>query len=166
MWHQLLREDSIFLHLEAPNAEAALTEMIARLRAPRFNAKQKSRLLEFLLQRERFGTTALGDGIALPHCVFPEIESSFGCLGISRKGIPFPSLDGGPVYLLSLMVFPESGSSHAERFRVLREAELFLKDAFVRERLKISEAPEEAHEIIVRESPHFSEPFFRMAGNP
>ncbi len=133
-------------------------------RAPGFNAKQKSRLLEFLLQRERFGTTALGDGIALPHCIFPDIESSFGCLGISKKGIPFPSLDGDPVYLLYMMVFPESGSAHAERFRVLREAETFLKDAFVRQRLKISEAPEEAYEIIVRESSHVSMPF-RMAGN-
>ena len=164
MWHQLLREDSIFLHLEAPSAEAALTEMIAMFRAPGFNAQQKSRLLEFLLQRERFGTTALGDGIALPHCVFPEIESSFGCLGISRKGIPFPSLDGEPVYLLYMAVFPESGSAHAERFLLLREAEMFFKDAFVRHRLRTSEAPEEAYEIIARESLNFSPPF-RMAGN-
>ncbi len=164
MWHPLLREDSIFLHLEAPNAEASLTEMIARFRAPGFSARQKSNLLEILLQREHFGTTALGDGIALPHCVFPEIKSSFSCLGISRKGIPFPSLDGEPVYFLYMMLFPESGSAHAERFRVLREAEMFLKDAFVRERLKISETPEEAHEMIARESAHFTGPY-RMAGN-
>lgn len=164
MWHQLLREDSILVHLEAPNAEAALAEMIARFRVPRFNARQKSRLLEFLLQRERFGTTALGDGIALPHCVFPQIDSSFACLGISRKGISFPSLDGEPVYLLLMTLFPEEGSAHAERFMILREAEIFLKDPFVRQRLKISETPEEAYEIILREASHFASPF-RMAGN-
>ena len=164
MWHQLLREDSIFLHLEAPNAEAALTEMIAMFRLPGFNAKQKSSLLEFLLQRERFGTTALGDGIALPHCIFPEVKSSFACLGISRKGIPFPSLDGEPVYLVYMSVFPEQGASHAERFIALREAEIFLKDPFVRQRLKISESPEEAYEIILREAAHCASPF-RLAGN-
>lgn len=164
MWHQLLREDSIFLHLEAPNAEAALAEMIAMIRVPGFNARSKSRLLEFLLQRERFGTTAIGDGIALPHCVFPDRESSFACLGISRRGISFPSLDGDPVYLIYMMVFPEEGSAHAERFRILREAETFLKDSFVRQRLRISESPEEAYEIILRESSHFSGPL-RAAGN-
>ena len=163
MWHQLLPEDSIFTHLEAPNAEAALAEMIARFHEPYFNARQKSSLLEFLLQRERFGTTALGDGIALPHCMFPQIQSSFACLGISRKGIPFPSLDGELVYLLFMTVFPEEGTAHAGRFMVLREAEMFLKDSFVRHRLKISESPEEAYEIILREATLFSG--FRMAGN-
>ncbi len=164
MWHPLLLEDSIFLHLEAPNAEVALTEMIARFRAPGFSPSQKSNLLETLLQRERFGTTALGDGIAIPHCIFPGMESSFSCLGISRKGIPFPSLDGEPVYLMYMTVFPESGSAHAERFMVLREAEMFLKDAFIRERLKISETPAEAYEMIMREAAHFSTPY-RLAGN-
>ena len=164
MWHHLLREDSIFLHLDAPSAEAALTEMIAQLRLPGFNPKQKSRLLDFLIQRERFGTTAIGDGIALPHCLFPETESSFGCLGISRKGIPFPSLDGAPVYLLYMTVFPEQGPAHAERFMILREAEMFLKDSFLQQRLKISESPEEAYEIILRESSHMANPL-RLAGN-
>ncbi len=164
MWHHLLHENSIFLHLEAPNAEAALAEMIALLQEPGFHSKQKSRLLEFLLQRERFGTTALGDGIALPHCLFPEIESSFGCLGISRKGISFPSLGGEPVYALFMSVFPENGTAHAERFMILREAEIFLRDPFVRQRLKISESSQEAYELILRESAHLNSSF-RFAGN-
>ena len=167
MWHHLLREDSVFLHLEAPGAEAALAEMVALLRAPEIHFKQKSGLLEFLLQRESLGTTAVGDGIALPHCIFPEVNAPFGCLGISRKGVPFPSLDGAPVFLILMTVFPEHGSGHAERFKILREAELFLKDPFARERLKISESPEEAYEMIVRESAYLasSSKAFGLAGN-
>lgn len=158
MFQHLLREESIKVHLDVPNREAALAELIAILPSWGVTSKQKGSLLELLLQRERFGTTAIGDGIALPHCVFSGISYPLASLGLSRKGIPYPSLDGEPVNLVFLAVFPDHEEySHSEKRRDLHDAENFFRDRFLRERLKISESPEEAYEIILRESRYLSE---------
>jgi fructose PTS system EIIBC or EIIC component len=164
MFQHLLREESIRLHLDAPSREAALAELVALLPSWGISAKQKGEVLDLVLQRERFGTTAIGDGIALPHCVFHGIAEPLASVGISKKGISYPSLDGAPVNVLLLVIFPENMNSHYERYRVLHDAEVLFRDPFVRERLKISETPEEAFEIILRESNSLSLNF-KAVGN-
>ena len=152
MFQRLLREETIHVRLEAPNHEAALTEMIALLPSFVLSARQKSEALELLLQRERFGTTAIGEGIALPRCTLSGLSSPLVALGVSRKGIRYPSLDGEPVHLILMALFPEDSAADFERQRVLQSAEWILKDRFLKERLKICETPEEAYEIILREA--------------
>ena len=148
----LLREETIRIGFEAPNREAALAEMVALLPPCGLNARQKGDLLELLLERERFGTTGLGDGPALPHGIFPDLASPIAALGISRKGIAFPSLDGAPVFLLFLLVLPESQEAPEQKNLILHDAYVLFRDQFLRERLKIAETPEEVYEIILRES--------------
>ncbi len=157
MFQQLLREETIRVSFEAPNREAALAEIVALLPADNgLNPKQKGALLELLLERERFGTTAIGDGLAMPHCILPGVSSPFAFLAVSRKGILFPSLDGGLVYLVFLLVLPETGHQGREqRNRILHDASTFFRDSFWRERLKICATPEEAYEIIMREGSQY-----------
>ena len=157
MFQHLLREETVKLHLEAPNREAALAELIAVLPSWAVPPRQKGNLLELLLQRENFGTTAIGEGVALPHCVFPSIGKSIAALGISRRGISYPSLDGKPVQLIFLTAFPDTPHASEERRLLLHEAENFFRDSFLRERLKICETAEEAYEVLVRESPYTAE---------
>ena len=152
MFQRLLREETIHVRLEAPNHEAALAEMVAFLPAFAFSARQKSEVLELLLQRERFGTTAIGEGVALPRCTLTGLLSPVVALGISRKGIRYPSLDGQPVHLIFLTLFPEDETLNPDRQRILQSAEWILKDRFLKERLKICESAEEAYEIILREA--------------
>ncbi len=154
MFQHLLREEAVGLRLEAPNREAALAELIALLPSQFLPSRKKADLLDLLLQRERFGTTATGEGVALPHCIFSEASIPIASLGISRKGIAYPSLDGTPVHIIFLVVFPEKSDLDADRYRILREAETFFRDRFLMERLKISETPEEVCEIIFREANH------------
>ncbi len=68
-----LHEESILIHLEAPNREAALAEVIAKLPHFAVPARKKAEILELILQREMFGTTAIGDSMALPHCFILDI---------------------------------------------------------------------------------------------
>jgi mannitol/fructose-specific phosphotransferase system IIA component (Ntr-type) len=156
MLPSLLREDSILLHLEAPNREAALAELIASLPVASFPNRHKASLLEVVLQRELFGTTAVGDQIALPHCFSNEVSEMVISLGISRKGIAFPSLDGQPVHLVLLTIFPESYRGNRLKADFLKEAETIFRDRFLRERLKIAETVEEAYEIFIREAEHLT----------
>lgn len=154
MLQHLLLEESVKVHLEAPNREAALAELIAGISPKVLPARKKSQILELVLQRERFGTTAIGEGVALPHCAVEGVETPIFFLGISRKGIGYPSLDGQPVHVILMMIFPENYVGRPERFQLLREAEAIFKDRFLKERLKISESSEEAFEIFVREAEH------------
>ncbi len=154
-----LHEESILIHLEAPNREAALAEVIAKLPSFAIAPRKKAEILELVLQREMFGTTAVGDSIALPHCFFMDVEQPVSVLAISRKGIQFPSLDGSLVHVVFLTIFPESYRGSTEKFNFLKEAEMIFRDRFLRERLKISETPEEAYEIFVREAEHITGTF-------
>lgn len=154
MLQQLLREEFVRVHLEAPNREAALADLIAGIPSTYLSSRKKAPILELLLQRERFGTTAIGDGVALPHCLSAEVEEPLLLLGISRKGITYPSLDGQAVHFIVMTIFPERYAEHPERRHLLREAESVFKDRFLKERLKISETREEAYEIFLREAEH------------
>lgn len=157
MLQRLLHEGSVKVHLEAPNREAALAEMIAGIPSQSLLARKKAQILELILQRERFGTTATGEGVALPHCVFGGIEDPILLLGISREGIVYPALDGQPVYFILMMVFPEKYLGRPERYQFLGEAEALFKDRFLKERLKICDSRHEAYEIFVREAEHLAD---------
>ena len=153
MLRQLLLEESIYLNVEGINREVVLTEMMARLSVTGFNSKKKRDVLELLLQRERFGTTAIGDGVAIPRCVYKEIEAPILALGISRNGIDYKALDGNPVHLVFLLAFPEAYPLNQKQ-KFLQDLEFLMRDRFLRERLKISESMTEAYEILCRESEH------------
>jgi nitrogen PTS system EIIA component len=156
MLQRLLHEESITVHLEAPNREAALAEMIAGISSKMIPSRKKAQILELILQRERFGTTAIGEGVALPHCMAEGVEEPILLLGISRKGITYPSLDGQAVHFIFMMVLPEKYLGRPERVELIREAEAVFKDRFLKERLKISDSREEAYEIFVREAEHLT----------
>ena len=66
-------------------------------------AKDKD-LYEKLLQREELGSTAIGDGVAIPHCKMKGVKNPVVMLAISKKGLDFHSLDGKPSYIFFLVV--------------------------------------------------------------
>jgi nitrogen PTS system EIIA component len=80
----------------------------ARLRlAPRH-------ILAELSKREELGSTGVGDGVAIPHARFSEIEKTFGMFFRLRKPIDFDALDGKPIDLVFLLLLPEGKASLPE----------------------------------------------------
>ncbi len=83
-------------------------------------------IFEALLQRERLGSTGIGDGIAIPHGKLPKLDRLFGLVARLERPIDFEALDGQPVDLLFLLLAPEgAGADHLKALarvaRVLRE---------------------------------------------
>src|SRR5262245_58297908 len=74
----------------------------ARLRLP------PDHILEELSKREKLGSTGVGDGVAIPHARFPEIDKPFGMLFRLRQPIDFDALDGKPIDVVFLLLLPES----------------------------------------------------------
>ena len=83
-------------------------------------------IFETLLQRERLGSTGIGDGIAIPHGKLPGLNRIVGLVARLERPIDFEALDSQPVDILFLLLAPEgAGADHLKALarvaRVLRE---------------------------------------------
>lgn len=83
-------------------------------------------IFETLLQRERLGSTGIGDGVAIPHGKLPGLDRLFGLVARLERPVDFEAVDGQPVDIAFLLLAPESaGADHlkalAQVARVLRE---------------------------------------------
>ena len=96
-------QDMIIPELEAQDREGSLREMVGFLKKRGKITKEKD-LYEKLLQRENLGSTAIGEGVAIPHCKMKGVKTPVLLLAISRKGINFYSLDGQPSKIFFLVV--------------------------------------------------------------
>jgi fructose-specific phosphotransferase system IIA component len=100
----------ILLNLESIERDKVLKEMVSFLKKSNRITKEKD-LYEKLIQREQLGSTAIGDGVAIPHCKMKGIKDPVVMLAISSKGVDFHSLDGKLSHLFFLVVSsPENPS--------------------------------------------------------
>ncbi|HPW16918.1 MAG TPA: PTS sugar transporter subunit IIA [Candidatus Aminicenantes bacterium] len=104
--HALLDETLVLPRLEARDREGALREMAGALTARRGRGLGGD-LLERLLKREDMGTTAIGHGIAVPHCRAAGLKAPVLLLGLSREGVSFAAVDGKLSHVFFLLVSPE-----------------------------------------------------------
>src|SRR5215813_14920913 len=102
----------------------------------------RERLVQALEDRERLNSTALGEGVAIPHGKLPGIKRVFAAFARSRQGVDFQSLDGEPTHLFFLLVAPED--SAGAHLKALARISRLLKDPDFRTRLL--EAPD-AHAL-------------------
>ena len=124
---EFLTPEAVVASLRAPTKKQALHELAAH--AARLTGEDERRIFETLLQRERLGSTGIGEGIAIPHGKLPKLEKLFGLFARLERPIDFESLDGQPVDLIFLLLAPEgAGADHLKALarvaRLLREAEL------------------------------------------
>jgi len=94
--------------------------------AARLTGLPEATIFEGLLQRERLGSTGIGEGIAIPHGKPPGLNRIFGLMARLEKPIDFEALDAQPVDVLFLLLAPEgAGADHLKALsrvaRVLRE---------------------------------------------
>ncbi len=108
--HNLLIRDMIIEELDSHDREGVLREMVNFLKKKKKVSKEKE-LYEKLLQREELGSTAIGEGVAIPHCKIKGVKSPIILLAISKKSVDFQSLDGKPSNIFFLVVSsPENPS--------------------------------------------------------
>lgn len=111
------------------------------------------RLLASLLERERVSTTAIGEGVAIPHGRMPGVQRVCGIFARSPQGVSFDSLDGGLTYLFFLLVAPED--STADHLKALARISRLLKDTGFRARLMKEKTREEIFNAIKEEDRKF-----------
>lgn len=107
--HNLLRPNLVILDLQSDGVETTLREMVHKL-AEQDLVKDEDLVLEALLKREADQSTGIGGGVAIPHCVYPELDTTIIELAFSKKGIEFLSLDEKPVHTVFLLLSPPASS--------------------------------------------------------
>ncbi|MCD4780587.1 MAG: PTS sugar transporter subunit IIA [Candidatus Omnitrophica bacterium] len=150
-----LCEDAVSAGLSATTKPHVIEELVTLLvDAGALNKKDKKKILEVLMAREELGSTAIGQGIAIPHGKSDCVNKLVGALGISKKGINFDSLDGEPSHIFFLLVAPvDSAGPH---LKALARISRLLKDKFIRDSLKSVENEEAILKIIHQEDGRLS----------
>jgi len=139
-------------HLRGGDKGAVLREM-ADWMAARDQSLERAKLLEVLLEREKISSTAIGEGVAIPHGKMPGIQRVAGVFARSPQGVDFDSLDGGLTYLFFLLIAPEN--SAADHLKALARISRLLKDAAFRARLMQVKTQEEIFKAIKEEDEKF-----------
>jgi nitrogen PTS system EIIA component len=119
-----LTQDAVVPGLRVSSKKQALQEVAAK--AAELSGLPEREIFDTLLQRERLGSTGIGQGIAIPHGKLSKVEKLFGVFARLERPIDFESLDGEPVDLMFVLIAPESaGADHLKALarvaRVLRE---------------------------------------------
>lgn len=147
-----LTVQGVMPQLAGREKSAVLQEMAQWLAAQResLNADQ---VLQVLWERERISTTAIGEGVAIPHGKLAGIERVIGVFARSSDGVDFAALDGGPTYLFFVLLAPENAA--ADHLKALARISRLLKDAAFRSRLMEGQTREDIFKIIVEEDQKF-----------
>lgn len=104
-----VKEDLILSDLKAAFKKEAIEEMAAL--AVRYDERLSLEpLLDVLLEREKLGSTGIGDGVAIPHGKVPGIDEVIAVFARSTEGIDFESMDGKKAHLFFLLIAPENSS--------------------------------------------------------
>jgi mannitol/fructose-specific phosphotransferase system IIA component (Ntr-type) len=147
--HSLLSEGVIISELVSQEREAVLQEMVEQIKSAGKVSHHKD-LYEKLIQRERLGSTAIGNGIAIPHCKLKEMENPIMALAVSRKGVQFDALDGKPIHLFFLVV--SSPNNPGQSLHVLAAvANLVRKSGSLQKKILGAKSPAKILEIIREE---------------
>ena len=105
----LISPESVVPNLRATSKKLALQELARR--AAEIAGLPERAVFDVLLERERLGTTGVGNGIAIPHGKLPNLDRLYGLFARLEKPIGFDSIDEQPVDLIFLLLAPESGWS-------------------------------------------------------
>ena len=128
----ILEPTAVIADMQATSKPEALQEL-AGVVTDLHPEIDRTRLVEVLLDREELGSTAIGEGIAIPHGKFPGVANVIAAFGRSMRGIDFDSLDGSPTRLFFLLVAPEI--SAGVHLKALARISRLLKDKSFRERI-------------------------------
>lgn len=149
---EIFKEDNIIPDLKSGDKTKVLEELAEALVSTR-PSLDKDALVRILLDRERLGSTGIGDGVAIPHGKFRGINEPIICFGRSLDGLDFDSMDGQPVHLLFLLVAPEdSASAH---LKALARIAKILKNSSFRKILIESPSREDLYKSIIQDDDEF-----------
>ena len=128
----LVASNAIIPALKVNSKKQLLQELTAK--AAELSGQSERTILEILQQREKLGSTGVGNGIAIPHGKLPKLSKLFGLFARLERPVDFEALDGQPVDLIFLLLAPEGAV--ADHLKALALVSRLLRDRTVCEKLR------------------------------
>jgi len=145
-----LSKKAIAMDIKSTKKEDVMREMVdALINAGDIEKRNRNKLVEALMAREALGSTAIGQGIAIPHAKSDCVTKLIAAFGLSKKGIDFDSLDGELAYIFFLLVAPQD--SAGPHLKALARISRLLKDKYFRDSLRNCEDDKAVIKIITQE---------------
>lgn len=143
----LITRNAILPSLKVGTKKQALQELSEA--AARECGLPSREIFDALLQRERLGSTGIGNGIAIPHGKLAKIDHIFGIFARLDRPIDFEALDGEPVDLILLLLAPESAG--ADHLKALARAARLLRSPSVTAKLRGTRDAMTVYSILAQE---------------
>jgi PTS system nitrogen regulatory IIA component len=145
---ELVAPNAIIPALKVNGKKQALQEIAAK--AGELTGQSERTIFEILLQREKLGSTGVGNGVAIPHGKLPKLGQVFGLFARLERPVDFDALDGQPVDLVFLLLAPEGAG--ADHLKALARVARLLRDPEVARKLRSSNDVEALYAVLAMPS--------------
>ncbi len=130
-----LSKKAIITDIKSTKKAEVIKELVdALIEGEEIEKRCRNKLIDALIARESLGSTAIGQGVAIPHAKADCIDKLTAAFGLSKKGVNFDSLDGEPAYIFFLLMAPQD--SAGPHLKALARISRLLKDKYFRDSLR------------------------------
>lgn len=141
---ELLTPEGVVAGLKAGSKKQALQDLARQAAA--VTGQPERAIFEVILERERLGTTGVGNGIAIPHGKLPGLDRLYGLFARLDEPIDFDAIDEQPVDLIFLLLAPEGAG--ADHLKALARISRLLRDRSTCEKLRGSDTSDALYAIL------------------
>ena len=128
----MINQEGVIANLKVTSKKQALQELAKK--ASQLTGQPERTIFEVLIERERLGTTGVGNGIAIPHGKLPGLDRLHGVFARLEKPVDFEAIDEEPVDLICLLLAPETAG--ADHLKALARVSRLLRDSSICEKLR------------------------------
>ena len=148
--NDLISSDVVVPNLKATSKKQVLQDLSRR--AADSTGLHERAIFDVLMERERLGTTGVGNGIAIPHGKLPELDRLHGHFARLEQPVDFQSIDERPVDLIFLLLAPESAG--ADHLKALAKVSRVLRDDSICEKLRGTDTSDALYAILTGSVEH------------
>jgi PTS system nitrogen regulatory IIA component len=142
--NDLLNTESVIANLRVTSKKQALQDLARR--AAEITSLDERAIFDVLMEREKLGTTGVGNGIAIPHGKLASLDRLYGVFARLERSVDFQSIDEHPVDLIFLLLAPESAG--ADHLKALARVSRLLRDKTVCEKLRGTDNAEALYALL------------------
>lgn len=144
----LVGPGAVLPRLKATSKKQALNEL-SILAASKTGLNERE-IFDVLLERERLGTTGVGQGVAIPHGRFAGIDKIYGFFARLDQPVDYDSVDDRPVDLLFMLMAPEDAG--ADHLKALARVSRLLRDKEICDKLRGADSGDALYVVLTEDA--------------
>jgi nitrogen PTS system EIIA component len=144
----ILKDSCVIADLKGKTKDEVLLELVDTLKKAHL-VEDTEKAVSVILEREKLGSTGIGDGVAIPHGKMKGLHGMLCAFGKSKEGLDFDAVDSKPVHLFFLLLAPEDSASL--HLKTLSRISKLLRDPSFRKRLTELSSSREMYNAIIEE---------------